>query len=90
MVAPVRKRNRNCHAQAQQTTSAFKHFRPINRNWQLSTTALLQSARKVAAQKRAKAQFFKNARAMFNNKRRVTRLIHGSRLHGLRKFNRSY
>ena len=34
MVAPVRKRDRACPAQALQTASAFKHFRPINRNYQ--------------------------------------------------------
>jgi hypothetical protein len=60
MVAPVRKSDRACPAQAQQTASAFKHFRPINRNWQPSTAALMQHPRaKLRRKKRAEAKFFK-------------------------------
>jgi len=32
MIAPVRKKDWACTAQAQKTASAFKHFRRINRN----------------------------------------------------------
>jgi hypothetical protein len=56
MVAPVRKRDRACPAQAEQTASAFKHFRPINRNWQASTVALMQHPREKLRHKNVQKQ----------------------------------
>jgi hypothetical protein len=56
MVAPVRKRDRACPAQAQQTASAFKHFRPINRNWQPPTAALMQHPRAKLRRKNVQKQ----------------------------------
>src|SRR6266700_6488416 len=54
MVAPVRKSDRACPAQAQQTASAFKHFRQINRSWQPSTAALMQYPRAKLRRKNVK------------------------------------
>jgi hypothetical protein len=56
MVAPVLKSDRACPAQAQQTASAFKHFRPINRNWQPSTAALMQNPRAKLRRKTVQKQ----------------------------------
>jgi hypothetical protein len=68
MVAPVRKSYRACPAQAQQTASAFKHFRRINLNWQPSTAALMQHPRAKLRRENAQKQILQNERAMFNNK----------------------
>jgi hypothetical protein len=60
MVAPVQKKDRACLAQAQQTASAFCHFRAINHDFQPSTAASMQHPNAKSRHKNAQKQYPSN------------------------------